>query len=320
MAEHFSRELLARLTAAHLPIDPARLAFEPIRTGKHNTSYYVSGAEQDLVLRISPPDDAGFLFYERQMMAQEPELHALLRAETSLPVARIIAHDESRDILDRDYLLMERLPGHPLTEAELPAQQRDGVLEQIGVYLAQMHTLVADQYGYLGAHRPMSPQSTWVDAFLIMWSKLLDDVVVCGGYTVEEADAFRRLLDVYRPHFDRPIAASLLHMDVWDQNILVDGTGRVTGLLDLDRALWGDPEIEFAVLDYCGISEPAFWQGYGRPRDNSFSAQVRARFYMLYEIQKYIVIRIWRRDDPAEALEYKRRSFSLALPLIQALG
>jgi hypothetical protein len=41
---------------------------------------------------------------------------------------------------------------------------------------------------------------------------------------------------------------------------------------------------------------------------------------MLYEIQKYIVIRIWRRDDPAEALEYKRRSFSLALPLIQALG
>ncbi|OUL36382.1 hypothetical protein BV372_08175 [Nostoc sp. T09] len=59
----------------------------------------------------------------------------------------------------------------------------------------------------------------------------------------------------------------MLHMDVWFQNILVDSAGNVTGLVDFDRALWGDPEIEFAVLDYCGISEPAFWRGYGRERD-----------------------------------------------------
>jgi fructosamine-3-kinase len=109
-------------------------------------------------------------------------------------------------------------------------------------------------------------------------------------------------------------------MDVWSQNILVDETGRVTGLVDLDRALWGDPEIEFAVLDYCGISEPAFWRGYGRPRDTSFSAQIRARFYLLYEVQKYIVIRIWRRNDPARARDYKRQSLALAMPLLQALG
>jgi fructosamine-3-kinase len=109
-------------------------------------------------------------------------------------------------------------------------------------------------------------------------------------------------------------------MDVWSQNILVDKVGHVTGLVDLDRALWGDPEIEFAVLDYCGISEPAFWQGYGGDRDTSFSAQVRARFYLLYEVQKYIVIRIWRRNSPAQALEYKRNAFALARPLLQALG
>jgi fructosamine-3-kinase len=190
----------------------------------------------------------------------------------------------------------------------------------VGVYLAQMHALVADRYGYLGAHRPMTPQPTWVEAFAVMWDKLLDDVVACGGYTAEEADAFRRLLKVYRPHFDHPVPASLLHMDVWGQNILVDTSGRVTGLVDLDRALWGDPEIEFAVLDYCSISEPSFWEGYGQVRDTSFSAQIRARFYLLYEVQKYIVIRIWRRNDPDEALEYKRRSFALARPLIDALG
>jgi Ser/Thr protein kinase RdoA (MazF antagonist) len=272
------------------------------------------------VLRISPPDDAGFLFYERNMMAQEPHLHALLRAETSVPVAAILAYDDSRTLLDRDYLLMERLPGQPLTSARLADRQVEGVLEQVGFYLAQLHALVADRYGYLGAHHPMSPQSTWADAFVVMWYKLLDDVVACGGYTAKEADALRRLLRVYRPHFDRTVSASLLHMDVWRQNILVDDGARVTGLLDLDRALWGDPEIEFAVLDYCGISEPAFWRGYGRGRDTSFSAQIRARFYLLYELQKYIVIRIWRRRDPAGALDYKRQSFDLVKPLLQSLG
>jgi aminoglycoside phosphotransferase (APT) family kinase protein len=320
MSEGFSAGLLTQLVAAHLPVDPDRLGFEPIHTGKHNTSYYVAGVDDGLVLRISPPDDAGFLFYERRMMAQEPQLHALLRAETAVPVAEILAYDDSRRLVDRDYLLMERLPGHALTDARLAPRQVDGVLEQVGVYLAQMHTLVADSYGYLGAHRPMQPQATWVAAFTVMWNKLLDDVVACGGYTADEADAMRRLLDIYRPHFDRSVPASLLHMDVWSQNILVDEAGCVTGLVDLDRALWGDPEIEFAVLDYCGISEPAFWQGYGRDRDTSFSAQIRARFYLLYEVQKYIVIRIWRRNDPAQALQYKRRSFSLAGPLLQALG
>jgi aminoglycoside phosphotransferase (APT) family kinase protein len=320
MAERFDEALLARMVVSHLAADPGGLEFEPISTGKHNTSYYVRGGADDLVLRISPPDDAGFLFYERRMMAQEPPIHALLRAETTVPVAEILAYDDSRSLLDRDYLLMERLPGQPLIETGLTGAMLDGVLEQVGAYLAQMHALVADRYGYLGPHQPMAPQASWVEAFTVMWNKLLDDVVACGGYTQEEADALRRLLDVYRPHFERHVPASLLHMDVWSQNILVDGAGQVTGLVDLDRALWGDPEIEYAVLDYCGISEPAFWRGYGRVRDTSFPAQIRARFYMLYEVQKYIVIRLWRRNDPAQALEYKRQSFTLVKPLVQALG
>ena len=36
-----SDAVLQRLVAAHLPVDADRLRFEPIRTGKHNRSYYV---------------------------------------------------------------------------------------------------------------------------------------------------------------------------------------------------------------------------------------------------------------------------------------
>jgi fructosamine-3-kinase len=89
----------------------------------------------------------------------------------------------------------------------------------------------------------------------------------------------------------------------------------LTGLLDWDRALWGDPEIEFAVLDYCGISEPAFWEGYGAERDRSPEAEVRRVFYLLYELQKYIFIRRVRRNRPDQAEQYRRRSLDLARQL-----
>lgn len=74
----------------------------------------------------------------------------------------------------------------------------------------------------------------------------------------------------------------------------------------------GDPELEFAVLDYCGISEPPFWKGYGDERDGSPEAEIRRIFYLLYEVQKYIVIRRIRGRDPQRADAYRRQSLQLA--------
>lgn len=320
MSQPIAETLLRRVLAVHLPVDADRVRLEPIRTGKHNRSYICHTDQGDAVLRIAPPQ-VGMIFYERNMMAQEPALHALLRAETTVPVAEIYAYDDSRALIDRSYMLMERLPGCALSDmSPVPPRLYARVLAQVGEALRQMHALTADAYGYIGAHHPMAPQPSWWSAFRVMWNALLDDVVGAGGYSVKEADVLRSLLDAYRTCFDRPVQASLLHMDVWSQNILVDQQGTVTGLVDLDRALWGDPEIEYAVLDYCGISEPAFWGGYGTARDESVEAQTRQRFYLLYEVQKYIVIHLLRRDDPSGAHRFKEHSLRLAMPLVRAAG
>ena len=125
----------------------------------------------------------------------------------------------------------------------------------------------------------------------------------------------RDLFRLHEAHFERPVPAALLHMDIWSQNILIDEAGNVTGLVDFDRALWGDVEIEFAVLDYCGISEPAFWAGYGRQRDQSQAALIRRQFYLLYEIQKYMPIEVWRRNNRPKAQGYKEQCFAMARQL-----
>jgi aminoglycoside phosphotransferase (APT) family kinase protein len=309
---------LASLVARHLDVDPQGLRVRRCPTGKFNETFFVEGGPAPLVLRIAPPEDRSrVLFYEHCMMRQEPALHALLRERTDVPVPAILAHDFSHTEIDRDYLLMERLPGTPISDH--PGQTRhatEDLFRKVGRCLRQVHSITGDRHGYLGDHRPMEPQGDWASAFAVMWHKLLDDIERCGGYSAAEAAGMRRLLDRHLRAFDSPVPASLLHMDVWAQNLLADDRVRLTGLIDWDRACWGDPEIEFAVLDYCGINEPAFWEGYGAERDTSSEAEVRRVFYLLYEVQKYIVIRRVRGHDPRRAEAYRRQSLQLA----QALG
>ena len=297
-----------RAIGPYLPAGSSSLSITPISTGKFNTSYFITCDQIRWVIRIAPPRDSVFIFYERDMMRQEPGIHARLLELTSIPVPKIIAYDDSLAHIDRDFIIMERLPGGPISEIRC---NYNSVLNQVGDFLAQTHAITAGTYGYIGEHHPMDPQTRWVDAFHIMWNRLIDGIVDVGHYDDGESRRFRALLDRHITLFDRDVPSSLLHMDVWSENILVDECSVVTGLIDWDRALWGDPEIEYAVLDYCGISEPAFWEGYGRERDRSTEAGIQQVFYLLYELQKYIIIRQGRGNDSARAKQYKQQVFDI---------
>ncbi|MCY3018080.1 MAG: phosphotransferase [Planctomycetota bacterium] len=280
-------------------------------TGKFNETWFFSLADRELVFRMAPPTDAGFLFYEKNMMAQEPAIHAAVRSRTRIPVPEILVYDAACDAVPRPFLVMERLPGEPLTAR--PDVDENDVFRRVGEHLGELHrSVIGERYGYVGAHKPMEPAATWAAAFAVMWNKMLDDIVACDGYDLKQADSMRRLLERDRAVFDRRVPACLLHMDIWHQNILVDSRGQVTGIVDWDRALYGDPEIEFAVLDYCGVSIPSFWEGYGSQRDDSADARLRGVYYYLYELQKYIVIRALRSKNRRDALRYANAALRIA--------
>jgi len=278
---------------------------EPFGAGKFSQTFLVRTDADDYVLRVGPPDDLLQLFYEYRMMRQEPALHRLIAGRTDVPIPPIIAWDFSRERIDRDYLLMPRLPGRPLSETPgLPAAQQQRILRDLGRHVARLHAVRIRRFGYVGRHRPMTPQPDWPSAFAIMWATIWDDCRRCGGVAEADHVLAADLFDRHRGAFDPHTPAALCHMDLWAANLLVHD-GRLEAVFDFDRACWGDPGCDLAVAEYCGLTTPAFWAGYGRRPPGGADAAVRRWFYLIYEHVKYVVIRLSaRRNDPAGAARY----------------
>ena len=249
-------------------------------TGHYNDSYYIYSDKGKFVLRVAPPDSVPKLFYEIDMMRSEVNLHRLVRKHTNLPVPGIVYHDFSRKIIDRDYLVMEYVEGQPGWFDE----------EKLGGYVRQLHAIRADMFGYPERAAPMG--ENWPDIFHTYVRLIFGDCLSCG---VIDNSEYRDFLSIYERHRDVivDVAPSLLHLDLWHQNILT-ADGEITAILDFDRGMYGDPELEFAVLDTYGYSSPDFFKGYGRPRSTDTIARIRQRLYIVYELIKYAFIRVAR--------------------------
>ena len=295
---------------------------EEIKNGKFNQTFLIFIKRSELynitdnrvVLRIAPKTNSGFLFYEKNMMAQEPKIHKIVREKTDIPIPKIFCYDDSRSTINRDYMIMEYLPGKSMANLNLNEKLQKKIMRETGSYLANLHNShKKDVYGYLGSHNCMKPADNWQNAFQTMWFKLIEDIYKAGIYTNSEKSLALNALKRNLEYFELDKPASLLHMDIWQQNILIEPeTQEITGILDWDRALWGDPGIEFAVLDYCGFNNKYFWQGYGRKPEMTNEFKIKQTFYKLYEIQKYLVI--WKLRDIAnkdKIKEYKEYSLSL---------
>ncbi len=301
------------LVSAQLGEGPWQL--EPFGAGKFSETFLVVGPKGKYILRVAPPESLFQLFYEYRMMRQEPAIHAKLLKKTTVPVPVIEAHDFSRELIDRDYLIMSYIEGTPLSDANIGQSQYNNALRQWGGYVAQIHgvTDVEGRFGYLGEHNCMDPQPTWAEAFAIMYRKQLDDIVESGVYDLKTAETAMKMLEENLSSFEHCKTSHLLHGDLWVTNLLVDDNGDVKAVIDFDRACWGDPQLDLAIAEYCGVTRPAFWEGYGETiNTEDHDAAIRHMFYLLYEHQKYIVISMSRRrNDPALARRYAAESMGV---------
>lgn len=181
-------------------------------------------------------------------------------ATTNLPVPRCIGSGVLDD--GREWVAIGRLDGVAPLDAALPVHEISVALaRQLGTIVARLHAVPGP--GYIG---PITRQfESYVDKAALQSQRMVE--LGYGQHCVprKEIDDLMALLDATRPCLTTaPLPARLVHGDVQPRNVLVDGSGTITALIDFEVAGGGDPTEDFALvgLDWHAPGFAALCAGY----------------------------------------------------------
>ncbi|QUQ68560.1 phosphotransferase family protein [Kutzneria sp. CA-103260] len=282
---HVDDEQLAGVLAAS-GVEPNRLAGrEELGEASYNTAYRLRLTDgSGLVLKIAPDPSMPGLSYERDLMRTETLFY---RTATALPVPQVVHADFSRSVLDTDFLLMTELPGgnwYGLRE-EIGDADRERLRRDLGRLVAGLHRITGETFGY-----PQGETSpSWRTAFLGMLDALLADALRWETPLPRSVTQIRQLIGANAYVLDDVTTPALVHFDLWPGNILVQDK-EITGVVDGERAFWGDPLAEMVSLALFGdiADDAAFLDGYG---GIEFTDSARRRL-ALYRTYLYLIMLI----------------------------
>ncbi len=264
-------------------------AFEELKDGYFNAAYAITLTDGlRCVLKVAPPDTVRVLRYERDILAAEVAVMRLARERTEMPAPDILGYDTSRRLVESDFYLMAFIEGVPLNKlrSELSPDEQHAVDRETGRYLRQMNEIEGPAFGYFS--HPAPPGHSWRATFMAMLDGVLADGQEMGVVLPLAYDALRARVATAASILDDVTSPRLVHWDLWDGNIFVDpATKRINGIIDFERALWGDPLMEatFVFAPPAGLA--AFTEGYGQAM-LATPAQVRRR--VLYNIYLYLIM------------------------------
>ncbi|MFI2415673.1 phosphotransferase family protein [Streptomyces sp. NPDC018947] len=260
--------------------------------GMYNTTFRIAvdSLEEPVILRIAPTSVQQFSS-ERELMRNEYATVPYLSPIAGL-VPRVLFADWSQEVAGRDWMVQSHLTGVPAPE-RLGAYPRDlwlGFFAQLGEITARVHAVRGGHFGPVAG----PGHGTWSAAVIASLRAIADDL---GRVGLDAADV-RKVADLAGEHhavLDEITEARLLTGDLWTVNTMLypeAPTPVITGVLDLDRTLFGDPAADWTIRMACAKQDErtAFWDTYG-PRDTSPAALWRS---LVYEARHLGAIRLER--------------------------
>ena len=285
--------------------------------GTFNSVYRVALTDGSrLILKAAPPPEMPVLRHEHGLLRSETLLYTLAAGRHIAGVPTVV-HDGG------EFFLMTELPGQPWPSVEegLSDSQRQRLRGDVGRLVAGLHTITGTSFGY--PSRALGPlAATWRAAFGGMLDAVLADAESFGATLPHPLGTIRNLTAAHADALDEVTTPVLVHFDLWDGNILVDsctGTPRISGLIDAERAFWGDPLADFvslALLSDIRRDQP-FLNGYrqaGGPVVLDASSEVRLALYRSYLYLIMLAEMTPRTFTPAE----RRRREAMVIPALAA--
>ncbi|MFF2273717.1 phosphotransferase [Agromyces sp. NPDC058136] len=207
---------------------------EPLSGGFANTVARVTLDDgRTAVVKLAPPPVAG-LTHERELLRTEAfALTALAGADAPQPELLGTVELEGCEAI-----VLSELDGAPPSDGIDPAE--------LGRLLAALHRAGTGSgavgnpavFGYPFRTELQAPTAR--AAYLAQLDAVLADARRFGVGLPVDARVLRELLHEASAAFDEVVTPTLVHFDLWDGNLLARD-GRITGVIDHERAMWADP-------------------------------------------------------------------------------
>jgi hygromycin-B 7''-O-kinase len=246
---------------------------------------FVDPAHRPLVLKVYPND----LHWKMQ---KEVIVTGLIQDRLSVPAPRILFADDSKRLLQLNFVLMTKLDGSGLghLEKKLSSEQLGEAYAQIGRLLRDFHRIPMEAFGYIGPNGIWTAHASNHDYLTHQFQRKLKEFVARGG-KAELAQRVAGHVSKRAQLFEGCTQAVLCHNDLHAGNLLAtarDGGLRLTGVLDFEGALAGDPLMDVAKAIYCldKACTRALLEGYG-PMDRERWSETLDLYHL------YFVLELW---------------------------
>ena len=248
-----------------------------LESGLFNNTYIVETADSDkVVLRVSPDPAVAVYTHESDLMRREYNIQPYLASVNHI-ILKIIFADFTRQLIGRDYVLQSYLEGQVWDSIKdtLTKEENESIWSQVGDISHRISQVEHDKFGFPDPKVQFDKWSGFMTDFL--GGMIVD--LKGYGLSFPEIEKLDELINGYHDLLDEVKTPHLIHGDLWPKNILVTKAKdrwEVTGVLDSERAYWGDPISEWIhhVMD----TPVSFWDSYHLGPDSQ-STSVRKRIY-----------------------------------------
>lgn len=272
-------DLVRKIALHHFSAEP--ISVEAVGVSGNHYTYRIHYPDQVVFFR----SDDGKI--DDDYMVAEAAAMRLARG-AGVPVPEVIVTDTSLKLFPVRYQLLENIAGQNLSGLYQSGElDRTVTSLQLGRYLAQMHQVRLDGFGFfntqelIGSNKVTGLLSTNEEYYRTRFDDHLKFLQDTDFLQAEEVQLIERLIHKHQDHLQLE-KGSLVHKDIAYWN-LVGTSNQINGIVDWDDVISGDPIDDLAVVR-CFYQDDVFLpmlEGYGEVRELPDDFEVRLALYLV---------------------------------------
>ena len=253
--------------------------------GMCNVTYSIAFSDgSESILKVAAKDRSGNTSNEVNLMRAEVTAMKLVAEKCSFKVADVQYYDTSNTICDGNYFFMEKLEGDNFhfVKEKMSEEEISAIGKELGRISRELSKIQNPDFGFLGEDTRYNSLFTFVKQML---TNLITDAQKRNIDILYDGRTLLDQLEKEESAFREVKKASLVHWDMWEGNVFVKD-GRVSGIIDWERAMWGEPFMDDRFRMH--NRDKYFLEGFGQ---TSFSEDELKRLRW-YDIILYLTMMI----------------------------